>query len=76
VGSEGIAPPFLTSALDEGEWSASCLGHFDPGERAPSTLRIGGWVGPRTELEAVEDVQPVACRYTDSAMISCDTVTY
>jgi hypothetical protein len=27
-GSRGKAPPFLTSALDGGEWSASCPSHF------------------------------------------------
>jgi len=35
----------LTSALDEGEWSASHPGHFIPRERAPSIHWIGGWVG-------------------------------
>jgi hypothetical protein len=54
MGSGGIAPPFLTSALDGGEWSASRLGHFIPGERAPGTHCIGGWVGPRAGLYAVE----------------------
>jgi hypothetical protein len=28
---------FLTSALAEGEWSASRPGRFAPGERAPGT---------------------------------------
>jgi hypothetical protein len=36
----------LTSALDGGEWSA-------PRERAPDTHWIGGWVGPRADLDAV-----------------------
>jgi hypothetical protein len=36
-GSGGIAPPFLTSALDEGEWSVSRYGHFTSGERASGT---------------------------------------
>jgi hypothetical protein len=31
MGSAGIAP-FLTSALDGGEWSASCPGRFTPRE--------------------------------------------
>jgi hypothetical protein len=38
--SGGIAPPFVTSAPDGGEWSASC-----PGERAPPyplDMRLGG----------------------------------
>jgi hypothetical protein len=49
-----------------------------PKERAPFAHCIGGWVGPRAGLDAVEKkkylapaenqtptVQPVACRYTD-----------
>jgi hypothetical protein len=34
-GSEGIAPRFLTSAVDGGECSASCPSCFLPRERAP-----------------------------------------
>jgi hypothetical protein len=34
-GSGGIAPPFLTSALDEGEWLASCPDCFTPGKTPP-----------------------------------------
>jgi hypothetical protein len=45
---------FLTSALVGGEWSASRPGRFTPGERAPGTHRIGGWVGPRTGLDDME----------------------
>jgi hypothetical protein len=37
----------LTSALDGGEWAASCPGHFTPREKAPGTHWIGGWVDPR-----------------------------
>jgi len=44
---------FLTSALDEGEGSISCPGRFTPGERAFGTHRIGGWVGPRADLDAM-----------------------
>jgi hypothetical protein len=43
-----------TSALDGGEWSASCPSRFIPGERTPDTHWIGGWVGPRTGLEGTE----------------------
>jgi hypothetical protein len=35
--------------LDGGEWSASCPCCF-----TPSTHWIGGWVGPRVSLDAVE----------------------
>jgi hypothetical protein len=44
-GSGGIAPPFLNSALDGGEWSASGPGRFNTGEGAPRYplgTRLGG----------------------------------
>jgi hypothetical protein len=37
---------FLTSALVGGEWSASRPWRFIPGENAPGSQGIGGWVGP------------------------------
>jgi hypothetical protein len=40
---------FFTSVLVGGEWSASLPGLFSPGERAPDTNWIGGWVGARRE---------------------------
>jgi hypothetical protein len=45
---------FLNSALVDGEWLASrpCL--LTPGEKFPSTHRIGGWVGPIAGLGSVE----------------------
>jgi hypothetical protein len=46
-GSGGVAPPFLTSALDGGEWSASRLSDF-----TRHTHWVRGWVGPRASLEA------------------------
>jgi hypothetical protein len=45
---------FLTLALPGGEWSASRPGRFSPGERAPGTHWIGGWVNPRTRLHDVK----------------------
>jgi hypothetical protein len=42
MGSGGKAPPFLTSALDGGERSASRPYRFIPGERTPGTYWIGG----------------------------------
>jgi hypothetical protein len=45
---------FLTLALAGGEWSASHLCCFTPGERAPGTHWLGGWVGPRAGLDDVE----------------------
>jgi hypothetical protein len=44
----------MISALDGGEWLASLPGRFIPGERAPGTHWIGGWVGPRPDLDDVE----------------------
>jgi hypothetical protein len=35
--SKGIAPLFLTSALDSGEWAASRLWRLSPKERAAGT---------------------------------------
>jgi hypothetical protein len=44
-----MAPPFLTSALDGGEWSVSRLGHFTPGERAPVPIgEEAGWAQSRS----------------------------
>jgi hypothetical protein len=57
-GSGRIAPPFITSVLDGGEWSASCNGRFTPGERAPGT----DW-GPKASLVVVARRKtPSPCR--------------
>jgi hypothetical protein len=45
---------FLTSALVEGEWSASRPGLFTPGERATVTHWIWGWVGLTIWLNNME----------------------
>jgi hypothetical protein len=43
-GRGGIAPPCLTSELDGGEWSASCLCHFTPGkEPQVPVAEEAGW---------------------------------
>jgi hypothetical protein len=42
---------FLASALTGGEWSASRPGRFTPGERAPGTHWIGGWVDPTAGVD-------------------------
>jgi hypothetical protein len=44
----------LNSALAGGEWSDSRPCRFTPGERAPGTHSIGGWVDPRADLGDVE----------------------
>jgi hypothetical protein len=61
-GSRGIAPNFLTSALDGGEWLASRRCRCTLGERAPGTHWIEDWVSPRVGLEAVENRKIVHCR--------------
>jgi hypothetical protein len=45
---------FLTSALAGVEWSASRRCRFTPEERAHGIHWIGGWVGPRADLDDVE----------------------
>jgi len=52
---------FLTSALNEGKWSASRPGRITPGVRASYTHWIGDWVDPRADLDAVvnDKVVPV-----------------
>jgi hypothetical protein len=52
--SGGIAPPFLTSALNGGECSVSRPCRFTPGDRSLGTHEIAGWVGPRTGVDVVE----------------------
>jgi hypothetical protein len=47
---------FLTSALAGGEWSASRPGRFTPGQKAPGTHWIRGWVDPRASLDDVEKI--------------------
>jgi hypothetical protein len=55
MGSGGIAPPFLTSALDDGgEWPISRSRRFTPGEISPGAHWIGGWVGLKDGLNAVK----------------------
>jgi hypothetical protein len=44
---------FKTSELGVGEWSASCYGVFNSGERVPCTHWIGDWADTRTGLNAV-----------------------
>jgi hypothetical protein len=44
----------LSPALGGGEWSASRFGFLTPRERAPGIRCVGGRVGPRACLNAVE----------------------
>jgi hypothetical protein len=73
----------LTSTLILGEWSASRLGRFTPGDRAPDIRWTGGWVNFRARLDDLEKrkilpywdsnsnpsgIHFVASRYTDYAI--------
>jgi hypothetical protein len=53
-GSGCIDPRFLDLGTSW-EWSPSHLDRFTPGERAPHTHWIGGWVVPRICLDDVEN---------------------
>jgi hypothetical protein len=57
----GTALPFLTSMPDGGEWSPSRPRRFNPEERAPGTHWIGGRLGSRIGLDAV-DSKILRCR--------------
>ena len=46
---------FLTSTLDEGEWSTYGLGCLSPRGKPPGTHQMGGWVAPRAGLDALEE---------------------
>jgi hypothetical protein len=48
-----------------GEWSASRPGHFTPRERPPGTHWIGGWLGPRAGLHAIEKGK-ISCPFRKS----------
>jgi hypothetical protein len=67
---------FLTTAAVGGEWSASRLGRFTPGERTLGTHRIGGWVGPRAGLDAVtKSKNPSACQESNPGRPAHSLVT-
>jgi hypothetical protein len=53
-GVDAYVHAFLTAPVVGGGWSASRPGRSTPDERAPVSYCIGGWVGPKAGLEAVE----------------------
>jgi hypothetical protein len=61
----------LTSSLDRGEWSVSYNGHLTARKTAPVTHWIGGWVGPRTSLEALTK-RKISCLCWESIHDSSD----
>jgi hypothetical protein len=44
----------LTTALDGAKWLSSHSGHFTPGETAPGTHWIGGWVSSGVGFDTAE----------------------
>jgi hypothetical protein len=62
MGSGGIAPSSLTSALNGGEWSALRTGRFTSGETAAGTHCIGGWMGHRADLDVMKKGK-ISCPY-------------
>jgi hypothetical protein len=63
----GLAPPFLISAVGGHEWSASRFGCFTLNERAYGTHCIGIWVGPHSQsgrFRVGKDILPL-CRGSD-----------
>jgi hypothetical protein len=66
-----MVPPFLTSALEGGMWSASPLCRFTTGERAPRRSLEGGRPDPRAGLDAVKKkslLRPVAPPFTERSI--------
>jgi hypothetical protein len=53
-GSGGTVPLFLTSAMNEIEWSASPLVALSRAKKASNTHWIGRFVDPKAVLEAIE----------------------
>jgi hypothetical protein len=68
-GSGSIDHVFVTSALVEGECSASSPGLFTPGARATFTYWVGRWVGPRAGLDDMEKIlAPIGTRTLTSRL--------
>jgi hypothetical protein len=75
MGSGVIAAPFLTPALDGGEWSASRPGRFTPrGKSSPFPLVKGLGEGNRGGLDAVEYF--LKYDITFSFILPCPVTTY
>jgi hypothetical protein len=67
-GEEVIAPSFLISAVDGGEWSPSRPGRFNAGEITSGTHCIGGWLG-HTAGNGTLATEPVATDWGDIAVL-------
>jgi hypothetical protein len=69
-GSGGITPPFLTSALEVGEFSTSRQDCFTTRERALATYWVGGWVGFVASLDSVEKMKISSARIRTPAVVT------
>lgn len=49
--------PFLTSALDRGEWSVSRPDRFTREERAAVPIELESWVVPRARVDVLEKMK-------------------
>ena len=49
-----MAPLILNGGLDRYVWSYSVLVALSPEERVPYMHRVGGWVGPRAGVDALQ----------------------
>jgi hypothetical protein len=56
MGESMYSSTILDVDTDGGYLSASRPSRFTPGDSAPSTHCIGGWVGPRTGLDTVKKI--------------------
>jgi hypothetical protein len=65
-GSEGTIPLLLTSALDEGERSASCPCKFTHWRNNPQYPVCSRPVGPRADLDVTEK-RKISCSYQESS---------
>jgi hypothetical protein len=85
-GSGCIAPLFLTSALDGGEWSGAPAAIPPRKQPSVSTGKEAGW-GPSTGLDAIDKnlvtagkqtpaAEPAAHRYTDRVLPSLSALHF
>jgi hypothetical protein len=60
-----MAPTFVTTAVDEGDWRASRHYGFTTGDIALGTHCIGSWVDHRGGLDTGEEKNTPPCRLSN-----------
>jgi hypothetical protein len=65
----GIIVPRVLNLGTRREWSASRAGRFTVEYRATGTHWIGGWVGPRAGLDAVQEAGLPVCAWTRTPVV-------